>query len=133
MLMRTPLAPAAISCSTISGSRDAGPSVIKIFARLKSLALQSGYDGSFDILARSWSKADKTLYELALTIKHERLWNAVTIAHQKGYEIFVRLCECVLDAEFFCKLGDFLVVAWSTHVESDHDQSLVFVLLLHAD
>src|SRR6476659_8982324 len=86
MLMRTPLAPAAISCSTISGSRDAGPSVIKIFARLKSLALQSGDNRGLEILARSWSKADKTLHELTLTIKHERLRDAVTIAHQKGYE-----------------------------------------------
>src|SRR6185503_1829987 len=35
MLMRTPFAPAAISFSTISGSREAGPSVIRIFAFLK--------------------------------------------------------------------------------------------------
>ena len=54
MLMRTPLAPAAISCATVSGSRDAGPSVIKIFARLKSLALlvdllrSGGFQAAFD-------------------------------------------------------------------------------------
>src|ERR1051325_4376675 len=89
MLMRTPLAPAAISCSTISGSRDAGPSVIKIFARLKSLALsddvllsrnlQSGFDCGIEIHACFWSKASKTLHELTLSIKHEGLRHGVAV------------------------------------------------------
>src|SRR4030095_4233891 len=89
MLMRTPLAPAAINCSTVSGSRDAGPSVIKIFARLKSLALlvdvllsrvlQSCSDRGIEIHACFWSKAGETLHELALTIKHKGLRNRIAV------------------------------------------------------
>src|ERR1051325_3334340 len=140
MLMRTPFAPASISCSTISGSREAGPSVIRIFARLKSFSpvlfsrdLQSRFDCFVEILARSWSISGETLHELALAIEDERLGNAVVIAEQESYEIFVRLCEGVLNAKLFRELRHFFVVTWTTDVESDHDQSLVFILLLHAD
>ena len=51
----------------------------------------------------------------------------------KSYEVVVWLCEWVLNTEFFCEVGNLLVVAWSTDVESDNDQSLVFILLLHTD
>src|ERR1043166_7009718 len=138
MLIRTPFAPASTSCSTISGSREAGPMVIKIFARLKVKpcrlmlrlgGLESGFDRGVKILASLWSKAEKSLDKLALTIEHERLRDAVVVPEQESNEIVVRLAECVLNAELLRELGDFLVIAWSTDVESDDDQSLVFILL----
>src|SRR4030095_8088961 len=101
MLSRTPFAPAAISCSTISGSREAGPRVIRIFARLisGSRSLKSSFDRFVDVLTCLWSKADEMFHELALTIKNKRLRNRVRVGKQKGYEIFVRLGERVLNAE----------------------------------
>src|SRR5215213_2028426 len=115
MLMRTPFAPAAISFSTMSGSREAGPSVIRIFAFLKfkpvwmmlrSWRLQCSLDSAIEIRACVRSKADKTLHQLALPIEDECLWNRVLARQQKSYEIFVWSCEWVLNAEMFCERGD---------------------------
>src|SRR5689334_5319454 len=89
MLMRTPFAPAAISFSTISGSREAGPSVIRIFAFLKfepvwmiliSWSLQGSLDCAVEIGAGVRTETDETLHELALAIENECLWNRVLAA-----------------------------------------------------
>src|SRR5215216_4387892 len=110
MLMRTPLAPAAISFSTISGSREAGPSVIRIFAFLKlkpvrmmlrSWCFQCSLDGAVQISSRVGSKANKTLHELALAIEDECLWNRVLTRKQESYEVFVWSRERILNTELF--------------------------------
>ena len=97
---------------------------------LRSRGLQSGFDSGVKMLACAWSKAEKSFDELALPIEHERLRDPIVVAEQESYEIIVRLTQCVLNAELLRELRDFLVVAWSTYVESDNDQSLVFILLL---
>jgi len=95
--------------------------------------LQSCFDGFVEILARPWSEAGETLHELALAIEHERLGDAVIIAEQESYEIFVRLCEGVLNSELLREIGHFLIVTWPTDIEADYYESLGFILLLHVD
>jgi hypothetical protein len=95
MFMRTPLAPAEINFSMVSGSRELGPRVISIFAFLKiqpvccyvslSRSLQSSCNGLIDNLARAWSKASQTFHEFTLPVENERLGNRVVITHQKNY------------------------------------------------
>src|SRR5215475_11650573 len=110
MLMRTPLAPAAISFSIISGSREAGPSVIRIFAFLKfepvlmmliSRSLQSSLDSAVEVGARVRAEANEALHELALAIENECLWNRVLALKQKTHEIFVWASERILNAKLF--------------------------------
>src|SRR5918912_2946367 len=100
MLMRTPLAPAAINCSTISGSREAGPRVIIIFARLKvqtcldelrNGGLQCVFDRSVENFTRFGGVADEASHELASPIENERLGNCIAVRKQQAYEIFVGL------------------------------------------
>ena len=95
--------------------------------------MKSSFDRVVDVLTCLWSEADEVFHELALTIKNKRLRDRVRVGKQKGYEIFIRLGERVLDAEFLCECRDFLIVAWATNVESYDDQSLSFVLLLQSD
>ena len=97
---------------------------------LRSRRLQCGLDGAIEICARVRSEANKTLYELALAIEDECLWNRVLIRKQKGHEIFVGPRERVLNTEFLCERRHFLFVAWSTDVESDNSNALVLILLL---
>ena len=95
--------------------------------------MKSSFDRVVDVLTCLWPKADEMFHELALTIKNESLWNRVRVGKQQGYEIFIRLGERVLDAEFLCETRHFLIVAWSTNVESNDDQSLSFMLLLQSN
>src|SRR5689334_3112715 len=97
---------------------------------LRSGGLQSGFDGSVNIRACLWSKTEKSFDKLTLAIEHECLRDAGVVAEQESYEIVVRLSQCVLNAEVSRELRHLLIVAWSTHVEPDYDQSLVFVFLL---
>src|SRR5215470_15494817 len=110
MLIRTPLAPAAISFSTISGSRDAGPSVIRIFAFLKfepvriliSWCLQRSFHRAVEINACVGAEANETLDQLALPIENECLRYRVLAAQQQAHEIFVRTRERILNSKHFC-------------------------------
>ena len=95
--------------------------------------MESSFDRFVDVLTCLWSEADEMFHELALTIKNKRLWNRVRVGKQQGYEIFVRLGERVLNAEFLCECRHFLIVTWTTNVESYDDQSLSLVLLLQSD
>ena len=95
--------------------------------------MKSSFHCVVDVLACLWSKADEVFHELALTIKNKCLRNRVRVGKQKGYEIFVRFGERVLNPEFLCECRHFLIVTWTTNVESNDDESLSIVLLLQSD
>ena len=95
--------------------------------------MKSSFDCFVDVLTCLWSEANEMFHQLALTIKNKRLRNRVSVGKQKGYEIFVRFGERVLNPKFPCECRHFLIVAWTTHVESYDDESLSFVLLLQSD
>ena len=95
--------------------------------------MHCGLDGAVEIWASVWSEADEALYELALTIENESLRNPIVVAEQEGYQVFIGLCERVLNAEVLCESGNLLFITWSTDVEPDNTETLVCILCLQSN
>ena len=143
MLMRTPFAPAAISCSTISGSREAGPRVISIFAFLKiwtcpvdvkelEFAVRFRPPGQFCV-PDSFPKPIRRSTSLPWRSKTNVCGIASLSDSRKLTSSSSGFASGVLNTKLFCEGWDLFFVAWSTNVESNHYQPLVFILLLKSD
>ncbi len=81
-------------------------------------------DGSLQLFRHGSTVADESFHKLAVTIKYERLWNAVVIGEEKIRQRFIGNSKWVLNIKFARETRNAETVLLATNIQPYNLQAL---------